>query len=331
MREPIDAAERASILSVLAEFGIARGAVTGLALLTGGLLSRVLRVDAGGAAYALKRYSQADTEHVNLQTVCEGQVLARACGIPVPEIVRSATGALFGEAAGAYFVLSRFVEGRAYEPDLMPVHAARRLGETLAQLQTALASLPAGEAPALWSHGRIEAYLDGLLRAADSRRHADAVDTRAYEKLLRKRRLLDKLGEAPAYEPGWTHGDYHWRNVLFGVDGEVAAVIDFDTLHYFSPVRDVMRCLALSFPNLGEAAFEFLAGYVSGRRITPEQAVAHVELYRYLSSYRVWPESVRYLEPETYDPAWDGLIQPFPDWDWDVLADRFATIASDAR
>jgi Ser/Thr protein kinase RdoA (MazF antagonist) len=248
----------------------------------------------------------------------------------VPEIVRSATGAPFVEAGGAYFVLSRFIEGRTYEPDLMPVRAAHRLGVTLAQLQAALASLPAGEAPELWSRGRIEAYLDRLLRAADTRRHADAVDARAYEKLLRKRRLLDQLGEVPSYEPGWTHGDYHWRNVLFGVDDEVRAVIDFDTLHYFSPARDVMRCLALSFPSLGEAAFAFLTGYVSGRRITPEQAVAHVELYRYLSSYRVWPESVRYLEPETYDPAWDDLIQPFPDWDWDALADRFASIASDA-
>jgi Ser/Thr protein kinase RdoA (MazF antagonist) len=167
MRAPIDETERDFVFAALEEFGIAEDAVTGLALLTGGLLSRVIRVDVGDSAYALKEYWPADTAYGDLQLICDAQDLVRRRGIPVPETVHSVAGSSFVETAGRLFVLSRFVEGGAYEPDLMPVQAARRLGETLAQLQAALASLPAGEPPAIWSHRRIEAYLDGLLRAAD--------------------------------------------------------------------------------------------------------------------------------------------------------------------
>jgi hypothetical protein len=64
--------------------------------------------------------------------------------------------------------------------------------------------------------------------------------------------------------------------------------------------------------------------------LSAEQARGYVALYRYISSYRVWPAAQRYLEPETYDPRWDDLIVPFPDWDWAMLSDRFAEIAARA-
>jgi Ser/Thr protein kinase RdoA (MazF antagonist) len=205
------------------------------------------------------------------------------------------------------------------------------MGEMLARLQAALSTLPPSTAPALWSHAQIESYLTGLLAGAEARRHADAVDERAYNLIRQKLALLDDLGDPPDYEPGWSHGDYHWRNVLFDSADEVAAVIDFDTVAYFSPARDVMRCIALSFPALGPEVEAFFAGYAAVRRPGPEEARGYVDLYRYLSSYRVWPVRDRYFEPETYDSRWDDLIQPMPAWDWGELSERLAAVAARAE
>jgi hypothetical protein len=89
-----------------------------------------------------------------------------------------------------------------------------------------------------------------------------------------------------------------------------------------------MRCIALSFPGLGPDAFAFFEGYASAKGLSPEQAHGYVEFYRYISTYRVWPASTRYLDPNGYNPQWDGLIQPLPEWDWEMLSERFASIAA---
>jgi Ser/Thr protein kinase RdoA (MazF antagonist) len=212
----------------------------------------------------------------------------------------------------------------------MPEQAAHRAGVVLARLKQALTVLPPGEAPALWPRDRIRAYLEQLLAFADARRRTNDVDERAAILIRQKLDLLEELTDIPAYEPGWTHGDYHWRNILFNDDDEVAGIIDFDTVAYFSPARDVMRGIALSFPNLGPSAFSFFEGYAGERGLSAEQARGYVAFSRYISSYRVWPAAHRYLEPETYDSRWDDLIVPFPDWDWTMLSDRFAEIAARA-
>jgi homoserine kinase type II len=326
----VDVSERSAVLAALRLFGIARPEGAGLEWLTGGTIRRVVRIDAGGSAYAMKLYSPADLLYVNLPLICDAQHLARQAGIPVPEIVRAVSGESYVEEAGRFLVLSRFVEGHAYAPDTMPIAAARRMGETLAALQKSFAQMPPGEAPPIWSHSEIADYLRGLIDIAARRRHSDAVDARAYDLLRQKWALLETLAAPPAYEPGWTHGDYEWRNVLFDDAGDVAAVIDFDAFAYFSPARDVIRCIALSFPALGPAVDAFFGSYAAGAGVRPETARGYVELYRYLSAYRVWPVSARYLEPGTYDPRWDEFIQPMPAWDWVKLSDRLAEAAARA-
>ncbi len=141
---------------------------------------------------------------------------------------------------------------------------------------------------------------------------------------------MAELDAVPTFTLQWTHGDYEWRNVLFDDDDNVAAVVDFDNAVYYGVERDVMRCIALSFPNLEPETDDFFAGYAVVRRLRPEDARHLVECYRYLSTFRVWPISERYLHPERYQAQWDALIQPFVAWDWDRLADRLAEVAAKA-
>lgn len=309
--------------AALAHYGLKNPILTPL---TGGSINTVWRVDSADGAFALKLYSGNFLTPDALHRVCRAQMLADAGGVPVPRMVM-AGGVPFVEVAGSLFVLSKYVPGRLYLPDTMPLQAARRMGEMLARLQSALAELPPGRPSALWPLDAIEGYLNALLVIATKRRGRSEVDERAYQLLRSRLVLLETLGEMPAFEPGWSHGDYEWRNVMFDESDEVCAVIDFDDLQYFSPAREVMRCMALSFPSLGENAFAFLAGYASASGISPKTARSYVEFYRYISAYRVWPVSARYLDPERYQTRWDEFIQSGRTWDWDVLADRFAAIA----
>ncbi len=135
------------------------------------------------------------------------------------------------------------------------------------------------------------------------------------------------------FVPQWTHGDYEWRNVIFDEQDEVVAVLDFDNLVCYGRERDVMRCLALSFETGSHDADAYLGGYASASRLTADEARNYVEAYRYFSTFRTWPISVRYLEPENYQSRWDELIRPGPEttWRWDEMSDRFAVIAADPR
>jgi Ser/Thr protein kinase RdoA (MazF antagonist) len=148
------------------------------------------------------------------------------------------------------------------------------------------------------------------------------VDAVAEGVLEAKLDLLSTIDSAPAVSSQWTHGDYEWRNVLFDERDEVAAVIDFDNAIYYPPERDVMRCIALTFPTLEPEADSFFEGYAAEHKLSPRDAASYVELYRYFSTFRVWPIRDRYLRPDRYQPRWDALIQPFVAWDWQALTER---------
>jgi hypothetical protein len=57
-------------------------------VLTGGLLSRVVRVETASHVYALKQYPERVLGNSSLSLVCEGQVLACSEGLPVSEVLR---------------------------------------------------------------------------------------------------------------------------------------------------------------------------------------------------------------------------------------------------
>ena len=200
------------------------------------------------------------------------------------------------------------------------------MGEVFGRLHDALSLMPPGVMRSLPTPEAIGAQLHSLLAIARSRRD-NPIDAVAEGVLEAKLDLLARIDEAPVFSAQWTHGDFEWRNVLFNERDEVTAVIDFDDAAYYSPARDVMRCIALSFPDLGPEMDDFFAGYVSVRHLSTADARVYVDFYRYISTFRVWPIIDRYLHAERYRPEWDDLIQPFITWDWQAMSDRLAGIA----
>ena len=311
--------------AVLDVYGL-EGAVQ--APLSGGVINNVWRVDSLQGSFVLKQYLTSDTNQVR-QSIAVQQA-ARAYGVPVPAVVPNRRGEMVTLLDGRAHILSRFVAGRLYEPGHIPAKAARRMGEVLGRLHEALALLPAGEAASLPTPDAIEKQLRSLLTIARSRR-GSPVDDIAVGVLEAKLDLLSRIEAVPPLIARWTHGDYEWRNVLFDGDDEVAAVIDFDDAAYYHPARDVMRCIALSFPALEPEVDDYFAGYASVRPLSPNEVRAYVEFYRYISTFRVWPIIARYTDPEGYRPEWEALIQPFMPWDWQALSERLADIAAKAN
>ena len=294
--------------------------------LAGGVINRVWRVDTASGSFVLKHYISGVSKGQIRSSVLAANV-AGSRGLPVPAVFPTLDGEIVCELPDGPFVLSEFVAGRLFDPGTIPPTAARNMGRVLAQLHDALRSLPPGSAKPLPLPDVIEEQLRNLLEIARSRR-GDRVDAIAEAVLEAKLELLSTIDTVPDYLPQWTHGDFEWRNVLFDSKENVAAVFDFDELQYFSPARDVMRCIALSFPGLELEADDFFAGYAEVRRLTPEEARSYVDFYRYISTHRVWPISARYLDTEHYQQRWADFIQPILPWDWKGLSDRLAQIAA---
>jgi Ser/Thr protein kinase RdoA (MazF antagonist) len=264
--------------------------------LDGGTINRVWRVDTPDASFVLKEYRPGFPELSRLHQALTVQTAAAAQGLPVPRLLPNLGGETITAAHDHAFTLSEYVPGRLFEPNAIPPAAARRMGEVLGRLHEALLlTLPAGEQPEMPSVEAIEEQLRSLLAIAGSRRH-DPVDAIAEGALQAKLDLLATIESVPRCGSQWTHGDYEWRNVLFDDNDEVAAIIDFDNAIYHPPERDVMRCIALSFPGLPLEVDDFFAGYASVRQVRPGDVPHYVELYRYLSTFRVWPDQ-RALPP----------------------------------
>jgi Ser/Thr protein kinase RdoA (MazF antagonist) len=298
--------------------------------LSGGTINRVWRVDSSSGVHVLKEYRPDYPEASRLDLIINVQRAARDHGLPVPAVAGNKLGDSVTRLNGHDYVLSEYVEGRLHEPGRIPATAARNMGVLLGRLHDAMLSLPRDPDPeAFPSVDGIKAELRSLLRHAKVRRD-NPVDAVAEGVLEAKLELLSTVDAVPDLRRQWTHGDYEWRNVLFDEQDEVVAVFDFDNTSYYPPERDVMRCVALSFPTLEPEADDFFEGYAAARHVSPRDVASYVDLYRYLTTFRVWPISERYLRPDRYQPRWDALIQPFAAWDWHALTDRFIDAAERA-
>lgn len=156
-------------------------------------------------------------------TALEASVMAaaRSAGVPVPEVIATATGALDGlflERVDGETVGSRILA----DPGLATARAglARECGRALG----ALHSMPAP--PGLTVIDRVAEYravLDGL-------GHARPVLEFAYRWLL-DRHPVDR----PAVV---THGDFRLGNLVVGSDG-LRTVLDWESAHLASPLEDL--------------------------------------------------------------------------------------------
>lgn len=306
------------IEAALALYGIG-GA--GVSRLQGGMVNACYRVEAGSDIYVLKWYRLGlrESEPQRLAFVCETQERARANGLPAPAVIRTGEGGLFAETAAGRFVLSEFVGGRQYARGSMPPDCAYSMGITLHHLFNVLAPLEGGllrrQIP---SKDEALASAKRLITLIERITSPDHIDGAALAKLRRQQRGLEAWDKPVPSPTGsqWIHGDYQDTNLIFGDQGEVRAVIDWDNLTLGIRGYELMRAFNYSFPDGAASGLDFLRGYVDAARPTPKEASGFVDLWSYISLVRLWPVDIRYEHPELYQTRWDAFIMQ-PDRWWD--------------
>jgi Ser/Thr protein kinase RdoA (MazF antagonist) len=305
---------------VLALYGIGGARV---APLPGGMVNVNFRVDAPEGAFALKWYRPwlRESQPERLRFVCETQAAMHAAGVPAPAIVPGPDGNLFVEAEAGNFVLSEFVEGRQYARGRMPPGCAAAMGAELHLLFEALSETRVPEQRSLMTLEAALARVEDLLRLAGQR--DGPVDRKAVVLLEHRRRGLEAwVGPPPELgRQQCIHGDYQDTNVIFDDKDEVAAILDWDALNQAGRAYEVMRAFNFSFPEGAAGGMEFLRGYVSAARPSPEAAAALVDVWSYTTLQRFWPMDARYEQPESYQERWDVFSREPSGW-WEGNRER---------
>jgi Ser/Thr protein kinase RdoA (MazF antagonist) len=285
-----------SLQAVLAQFGLDD---TEIHDIRGGRVNKHWRVvAAGGAQYALRRYSvQRSIESIAYEHAVLAHAGAR--GWPVAEPIPDAAGALAIEHEGALFALFPFLAGAA-----SPYASARYLhikGAMLARLHRDLASAPvAGQRTGfarVWEVDRGDATYQDLLREfAREDPDASSVLRRYRYSSLRE---LSRLGYGEL-DDVVVHWDFHHDNLLFR-GGQLSGLLDFDSVHRDARVADIAQSVLLDCLDPPahnairiESLRSLLAGYHEASRLTQTEAQLVVPLLfaliiaRSAESLRAW-------------------------------------------
>lgn len=189
-----------------------------------------LRLGAADGVHYLRR-SYRSKPRDELVAQLELMRLLRARGFPAAEIVPTSTGTDHGEIHGRLWVVTRGVEGSAFD-DRSPDHL-RALGSVLARYHRIVADLPAaGSEPLVLTELRAHAGRPGPDRALRAR-CADVV--------ARLTRLVPDLPRVVV------HGGARRGSLVFA-GGRVAGVLDFDSAHGDVRVLD----LAVAVHDVGK-------------------------------------------------------------------------------
>ncbi|MEX0781719.1 MAG: phosphotransferase [Dehalococcoidia bacterium] len=129
------------------------------------------------------------------------------------------------------------------------------------------------------------------------------------------------------------HGDYHNRNVIFGRESAIAAVVDWEVANVLPPVYEILRALSFSGyldPPLLQA---YLRGYAAHGRLTSTECELGVEMWWQARLHANWIYHKRFIQGDhRVDRFLDeeaALLRRFADpayREW--LADELATAAA---
>lgn len=237
--------------------GLGSGPLENLVRLTGGTQNILLRFTRAGRGYVLRRPPMTPRPSSAQVILREARLLQAlsASAVPHPQLIAACEDE---SVLGAVFYLMEPVDG--FNPTvMMPQTAAsstevrRRMG---LQLIDGLAALAAVDpmAVGLQDFGRLEGFLQrqvgrwaselasfARFEAWDG--HRDLGDVEVIGAWL-ERHLP---GDA---RPGIIHGDYHIGNVIYGDDGTLKAIVDWEMATLGDPLVDLGR-LMVSWPMPG--------------------------------------------------------------------------------
>jgi len=281
-----------------------------------GAIHRTLLLTTTSGRYVVRGYRHRERAPVEREHALIAY--ARAQRIPAPAPIPLPDGATILTHAGTHYALFPFASGAQIPRETISVRGAATMGGFLARLHCALEGFPP-DATRRRSLAVSTSESLGEAVALDDviRRHGlrDAVDKRAYARLLSQRRWLER--QAPKTQPvaegalrklmelpqQLIHGDYQDSNLFFA-DGDaraISAVLDWDPAYFAPRVWEVIRALDLVFALEPTRASAFVAAYRTayrqGRRITPWRDVdplplAHLdvaaEVYSWTRAHGFW-------------------------------------------
>ena len=298
----------------------------------------LLETEAVGKIYFLKDYAARFYQPDQIRRACEVQMAARGAGLPAPRVVHNVQGDYVTVTVEGFHVLSEFVSGQEYERAQIPGPAAHQMGKILAQLQDFLGKLGDMTPARLTEPAAAVGQLERLLAGAEASRGRAAVDEVACRLLRYKIGAVHRLTSLFPLLTGlvsqWVHGDYQASNLIFGAEGRVSAVVDFDQLQRRPRGLETMRALDFSFfdgHTVALPGYDFFRGYAESADLPAAEVRLFAPLWTYYRAVRPCLLDVRYERPEEYDARWDGLIQPPDDWwerNMDAVTDRLLGLAS---
>ncbi len=296
--EPPPAARRVAD-ELLRRFGL--GPAMQLDLAPGGLLNQNLFAVTARGAYFLKGYRYTDPAPIDR----EHRLIAHARRLDVPALAPLATpdGKTFLHVGGRFWAVFPRVSDGQPGPDTMTPPRAQALGRMLGRIHRALASVPRAEVERFPRKGTWDT-------AAAAREMAE------YEAMIARRPVQDPFDQHTLASFGYRrtlmaggvpapgafaalpaqvlHGDYHDRNVFFGADGDVSAVIDWELAAVGPRAWEIVRALDTALPladdvETGGARLRaFVHGYASAAVLTAEECTAMPDLYWAARVHSLW-------------------------------------------
>jgi len=193
--------------------------------LSGGASRETFRFRADGRPLILQRQRAGDVRDMGVEAAA--LTVARAGGVPVPELVASSN--VPSEIGSAYMVLG-WVEGETIARKILRDDRFAHAREVLpAQFGAALARL----------HRLDPASVPGLTSGDQVRQYREVFDSfgdphPAFELAFR---WLEQ-NRPPASEPRVVHGDFRLGNVMVDEQG-LAAILDWELVHVGDPMEDL--------------------------------------------------------------------------------------------
>jgi Ser/Thr protein kinase RdoA (MazF antagonist) len=217
-------------------------------------------------------------------------------------------------AAGGLLAVMQFCAGRHLPPEAVTEPVARQVGALLARVHRALRILPAG-APAVPDGAALVEQARSLLADARSRPDPDELDRLAVEAAEYRLAALQQRPPDPALYRGarWqvVHGDYYPGNLLFGPDGQITALLDFDFCGPRWRAAELGRAAveaALRPDGFRPAvARALLHGYLAEEPV-PELRSLFRFWYDYLLG-SLYPLPLRYRDPGRLPREWQRLAR----------------------
>ncbi|MFE4519756.1 phosphotransferase [Kitasatospora sp. NPDC056783] len=264
-----------------------------------GLLNRGYLVTTEAGPYFLKCYVDAATaSRPKILAHHRAMAALNTLGLPVaPPLACAEGGGTVASRGGRMFALFPWVEGRHRHGDELGPERCDELGTLLGRLHGALDDVCAPLPQPSGYHSADPAESAELARdlrlRAQEHRPSGELDALVEHRLTERLELLAEHAHrrpAPEAAPptGWTHGDFHGLNLLYGPNREVAAVLDWDKLGAQPRAEEAVRAATLLFNDRSSGALDL----VRVRRYSQAYRASGAATAEHLAAavHRVWWE-----------------------------------------